>query len=97
MFNLIMDGSRDSMKQLKTHKISFKQPQNKAKLNSKSTPRSKGDKTRVKHGHLQKQSNLTNLGDEVGMKVNTLDMPRGNVKTRTIKLKLRQQIVWDYQ
>jgi hypothetical protein len=78
MFNLILNGSKDSMKQSKTHKMSLKQPQNKAKLNPKSTPRSKGDKTRVKHknkGHLPKQSNLTNLGNEVGVKVNTLDMP----------------------
>jgi hypothetical protein len=61
MFNLILDGSRDSMKQSKTHKMSLKQPQNKTKLNPKSTPRNKGDKTLVKHknkGHLQKQSNL---------------------------------------
>jgi hypothetical protein len=30
----------------------------------------------MKGGHLQKQNNMVNMGDEVGMKVNTLDMPR---------------------
>jgi hypothetical protein len=69
------------MKQLKTHKMSFKQPQNKVLLNLKPTQRSKRGKTRwnttqqkKKKGHLQKQSNLTNLGDEVGMRVSTLDI-----------------------
>jgi len=79
MFNLILDGLRYSMKQSKTHKMSLKQPQNKTELNPKSTPRSKGDKTIVEHkkkGHLWKQSILTNLGDEAGMRVRTLDMPQ---------------------
>jgi len=30
----------------------------------------------MKGGHLQKQNNMANMGDEVGMRVNTLDMPQ---------------------
>jgi len=30
----------------------------------------------MKGGHLQKQNNMANMEDEVGMRVNTLDMPR---------------------
>jgi hypothetical protein len=47
MFDLILDGSKDPMKQSKAHKMSLKQPQNEIKLNLKATRRNKGDKTKV--------------------------------------------------
>jgi hypothetical protein len=48
------------------------------KLSLKPTSKSKGDKTKVQHMRedtWKKQKNITNLGDEVGMRVNTFDMP----------------------
>jgi hypothetical protein len=66
------------MKQIKAHEMSFKQPQNETKLSPKPTSKSKRDRIKVQHkriGHLQKQSNLGNLGDEVGMRVSTLNTP----------------------
>jgi hypothetical protein len=48
-------------------------------LNPKPTPKNKGDITKVYHRkgkHLQKQNNLASLGDEVSVKVSTLDMPQ---------------------
>jgi hypothetical protein len=47
MFNLILDGLKDPMKQTKTCKMNLKQPQNEARLNPKPAPRSKKDRTRV--------------------------------------------------
>jgi hypothetical protein len=55
MFNLSLNGSRDSMKQSRTHRMS-QQPKNKVKLNPKSIPRSKGDKTRVEHKKEKKRT-----------------------------------------
>jgi hypothetical protein len=47
MPDLILDGSKDPMKQSKAHKMSFKQPQNEVKLNLEATPRNKRDRTKV--------------------------------------------------
>jgi hypothetical protein len=74
-----LDGLKDLIKQSKAYETNFKQPQNETRLSLKPTSRNKGDKTRMQHmrgEHLQKKSNMTNLGDEVGMRVNTLDMPQ---------------------
>ncbi len=76
--DLVLDGSRDSMKQIKAHETSFKQPQNEATLSPKPTLRSKRDRTKVQHmkgKHLQRQSNMVSLGDEASMMVSTFDMP----------------------
>jgi hypothetical protein len=42
LFVLILDGSRDPIKQMKAHKMRLKQPQNGVRLNLKPTPRTKG-------------------------------------------------------
>jgi len=79
MFDFILDGLRDPMTHMrKACKMNFKQPQNEARLSSKATPKSKGDRTRVEHmreEHLQRQNILVNLGDEASIKVSILDMP----------------------
>jgi hypothetical protein len=58
--------------------MTLKQTQIEAKLSPKPPPINKRDRTKVqdkKGGHLQRQSNLANLGDKGSMRVNTLDMP----------------------
>jgi len=50
-------GLNDPMKQTKTHKMRFKQPQNEDRSKLKLTPRSKKNKTRERHRkieHLQR-------------------------------------------
>jgi hypothetical protein len=57
MPNLVLDGLKDPMKQMKACETKLKQPQNGTKLNMKPTPRNKRKKTKEKHrkgGHLQK-------------------------------------------
>jgi hypothetical protein len=57
MLNLVLNGSKDPMKQTKAHKTKLKQPQNGIRLSLKPTPISKRNKTKEKHkkkGHLQK-------------------------------------------
>jgi hypothetical protein len=57
LLDLVLDGSKDSMKQTRTYEIQLKQPQNGAKLNPKLTPKSNRNRTREKHmkgGHLQR-------------------------------------------
>jgi hypothetical protein len=66
------------MKQSKAYETKFKQPQNGVRLNMKSTPRSKRNKTWGKNKrerHLQRQNNLTSLKNKVSKRVSTLDMP----------------------
>jgi hypothetical protein len=78
MFDLILDDLRDPMKQLKACEMNVKKPQNEVRLSLKPTPRSKGDRTKVKHKkgeHLQKQNKLASLGVEASMRMNILDMP----------------------
>jgi hypothetical protein len=67
------------MKQIKAHEMKLKQPQHEIRLNPKSTPRSKMNKTNKKHkkgGHLQRNNNMINLGSKANKQVNTFDMPR---------------------
>jgi hypothetical protein len=69
MPNLVMDSSKDLMKQ----------PQYEIRICSKPTFKNKGDRMKVEHKkgtHLQKQNNLASLGDEASMRVNTFDMPQ---------------------
>jgi hypothetical protein len=47
MSDLILNGLKDLMKQMKAHETSFKQPQNEIRLSPKPTPKSKRDRTRV--------------------------------------------------
>jgi hypothetical protein len=47
LLKLILDGSKDPMKQTRACKMSLKQPQNEARLNPKPTPKNKKDKTNV--------------------------------------------------
>jgi hypothetical protein len=57
MFDLILDGSRDPMKQTRACETKLKQSQNGVKPNPKPTPRSKRNKTKEKHKrgkHLQR-------------------------------------------
>jgi hypothetical protein len=78
LLNLVLDGSKDLMKQSKALETSFKQTQDEAKLNLKPTPKGKKDRTKVQHKrgkHLQKQSSLASLKNKTSMRVNTLDMP----------------------
>ncbi len=70
------------MKQSKAREMSLKQSQYEARLNPKSTPKNKRDKTRMEHkrgGHLQRQSNIASLGDKADMKVSTFDMSQNVV------------------
>jgi hypothetical protein len=79
------------MKQTKAHETRLKQPQNGVRLNSKPTLRNKGNRTKEKHrkgGHLQRKNNLVSLGNKVGKKVNTFDMPQEvaqNVKAKIMR------------
>jgi hypothetical protein len=50
MPNLILDGSKDLMKQLKAHEMNFKQTQDEAKLSPKPIPKNKRDKLRCNIG-----------------------------------------------
>jgi hypothetical protein len=47
MFDLILDGLRDPMKQTKACEMGFKQPQNEVRPNPKPTSINKGDRTKV--------------------------------------------------
>ncbi len=47
LFDLILDGSRNPMKQSKVGETNLKQSRNEPKLSLKLTPRSKRDRTRV--------------------------------------------------
>jgi hypothetical protein len=80
MFDFILNGLKDRIKQTKAHETSFKQTQiNETRLSPKPTLRSKRDRTTMYHrkgGHLQKQSNMASLEDKVGMKVNIINMLR---------------------
>ncbi len=79
MFDLVLDGSRDFMKQKRAREMRLKQPQNGAKLGPKLTPRSKRIKTKEKHKkgrHLQRKNSLVSLGNEASRRVSTLDMPQ---------------------
>jgi hypothetical protein len=49
LFNLVLDGLRDLMKQMRACETRFKQPQNGAKLSSKLTLRNKRNRIREKH------------------------------------------------
>jgi hypothetical protein len=65
------------MKQMNARETSLKQTQNETRLNPKPTPKNKKDRTKVYHRRgrqMQRQSNLVNLGYEVGMRVNILNM-----------------------
>jgi hypothetical protein len=58
LVDFVLDGLKDPMTHMRACKMNFKQPQNEARLNSKPTPRSKGDRTKVEHmrrEHLQRQ------------------------------------------
>jgi hypothetical protein len=57
LLDLVLDGSRDRMEQMRACEMKLKQPQNGARLSPKPTPRSKRNNTREKHrrgGHLQR-------------------------------------------
>jgi hypothetical protein len=57
LFDFILDGSRDPMKQMKARKTRLKQPQNGARLNPKLAPKNKRNRIEDKHkrgGHLQR-------------------------------------------
>jgi hypothetical protein len=65
------------MKQSKTCETNLKQSQYETRLNLKSTPKNKEDRTRVEHKkgeHLQRQSSMASLGDKADMKVSTFHM-----------------------
>jgi len=47
--NLILDASKDPMKQTMTHKMTLKQPQNGARLNLEPAPINNKNKTKEKH------------------------------------------------
>jgi hypothetical protein len=56
LFDLILNGSKDPMKQMWAHKTRFKLPQKGIKINLKPTTRSKRNRIKEKHkkgGHLQ--------------------------------------------
>jgi hypothetical protein len=75
--DLVLNASKDPMKQTKAHEMKLKQPQNGIRWISKPTPRNKRNRTMEKHmkgGHPQRQNNLASLGNKAIRKVNTLDM-----------------------
>jgi hypothetical protein len=79
LLELVLNGSKDPMKQMKAHETRFKQPQDGTKLGPKPTPISKRNITREKHrrgGCFQRKNNLANLGNKASKKVSILDMPR---------------------
>jgi hypothetical protein len=47
LLDLVLDGLKDFMKQLKACEMKFKQPQNKVRLSLNPTPKNKGNRTRV--------------------------------------------------
>ncbi len=59
--------------------MSFKQPQNEAKMSLKPTPKSKRNTTQKKQkkgGHLHRKNCLDSLGNMANKRVSTLDMLR---------------------
>jgi len=79
MFDLILDGSKNPMKQTRACEMKIKQPQNGVKLNPKPTPKSKRNRIREKHKkkkHMQRKNNLDSLKNKASKRVNTFDMPR---------------------
>ncbi len=57
LFDLILDGLRDLMKQTWAHETKLEQPQNGARLSPTATLRNKRNKTKENHkkgGHLQR-------------------------------------------
>jgi hypothetical protein len=80
MLDLVLDGLKDLMKQMRAHEMRFKQPQNGTKLSPKSTPRSKRNKTREKHmkgKHLYKKNNLVSLGNKASRR--KINEPKFNI------------------
>jgi KaiC/GvpD/RAD55 family RecA-like ATPase len=78
MPNLVVDGPKEFMKQMKVCKMSLKEPQNEARLSLKPTLRNKRNRSWKKHmkgGHLHKKNSLASLGNVINKKVSTLDMP----------------------
>jgi hypothetical protein len=49
LFDLVLDGPKDFMKEMRACETSLKQPENKARLCPKPTPRGKKNKAREKH------------------------------------------------
>jgi len=47
MHDLVLNGSKDFMKQMRAHKMGLKQPQNETRLSLKSISKCKRDKTKV--------------------------------------------------
>jgi hypothetical protein len=79
LLNVVLDGLKDPIKQMKAHKMKFKEPQSRTRLCLKPTPRSKRNKTKENHrkGTLaQKKNSLASLGKEASRRMGTLDIPR---------------------
>jgi hypothetical protein len=65
MHDLILDGSKDPMKQKRYTKRDSNNPKNGIKLSPKRTLRGKRNRTKEKHRkgeHLKKKNNVTNMG-----------------------------------
>jgi hypothetical protein len=79
LFDFVLHGLTDFVKQTKARETRFKQPQNGARLSPKLVSRSMRNKTKENHKqgeHLQIfLKRLASLGNEASERMGTLDMP----------------------
>jgi hypothetical protein len=76
LFNVVLDGLKDPIKQMKAHKMKFKKPQNRTRLCLSQPQEARGIKLGriIGREHLQKKNSLASLGKEASRRMGTLDI-----------------------